>query len=104
MIPRKGPCDPTVSESDEYEEDQPENEQPPKRMTILRGILGGTSLSIPVLLQASNMSLLTTTQSAIITDIGSYSHASWLATASLVGLTSAPSPPCSPQVGLLFIK
>jgi hypothetical protein len=94
MIPWTGPCGPTVSESesDEYEEYQPENEQSPKRMTILRGILIGTSLSIPVLLQASNMSLLTTTQSAITTDIGSYSNASWLATAYLVGLTSTPHP------------
>ena len=88
-----GQIEPLLGSGVPLEEDESlhRNEQPSESMSTLRGAFIVASLSVPILLSASNISLLTTTQSAIATDLSSYSEASWFASAYLVCLAPISS-------------
>jgi len=75
----------TVDSSDEHIQDEEiDSKQAGRTISITRGILCVIALGCLIFLQATNISLLTTTQSVIADELDAFEKTSWFTSAYLV--------------------
>ncbi|OCK77348.1 MFS general substrate transporter [Lepidopterella palustris CBS 459.81] len=63
-------------------------DEPAQKISALRGALVVTSIGLLIFLQATNISILTTTQSAIAADLNAFEKVSWLTSSYLIAVSS----------------
>jgi MFS family permease len=85
------PGPPTTTNASQEGDLSPQNEdltKPNQTITLIRGSLCTIALGFLIFLQATNISMLTTTQSAIASELDAFEKATWFTSAYLISMSS----------------
>lgn len=88
----QNPATPTTTSTSQEihpdQNDEPDHTQASQTITLLRAILSTLALGSLVFLQATNISMLTTTQSAIASELDAFEKTTWFTSAYLISMSS----------------